>query len=179
MDHGLAGDQQVKRTPLRRGTKPLIRSKGLRPGKGFKARQEPLKSTRQPKNSPVRRRKAFWWERQHLKAVKARSCRACGRSGPSDAHHCYHDRSTRYGGRKAPHTETIPLCKLCHQDGPDAIHNIKDTWRQRHGPDWSYVPEVKFEIYNADLNPAQIKAYWMIKRDGPGVIFSSGYPTRR
>lgn len=75
----------------------------------------------------------------HLVRVKALPCVICGKPGPSDAHHCIHD---RYGTRKVPDEETIPLCKKHHQDGPDAIHNGKETWRQKYGPDHGYLERV-------------------------------------
>jgi len=43
---------------------------------------------------------------------------------------------------KDPDSMTIPLCKSCHQDGPDAIHANKRAWRERHGPDYGYLREV-------------------------------------
>lgn len=74
-----------------------------------------------------------------LARVKQLPCVICKAPPPSDAHHCIHD---RHGQRKAPDAETIPLCKAHHQDGPDAIHNGKRTWREKYGPDHSYLKEV-------------------------------------
>ena len=31
---------------------------------------------------------------------------------------------------------TVPLCKECHQDGLESVHNAKKTWLEKHGPDW-------------------------------------------
>lgn len=100
------------------------------------------------------------WERCHLREVKRLSCIRCRSNAYSDAHHCYHDRATKFDGKKAPHLWTIPLCKCCHTDGPEAIHKIKTTWRERYGPDWSYVPQVLVAIYGAELTEKQIKQYW-------------------
>lgn len=71
--------------------------------------------------------------------VKTLPCAVCGKAGPSDAHHVFHG---RYGTRKAPDTDTIPLCKADHQDGPEAIHKNKAAWLEKHGPDYSYLPWV-------------------------------------
>lgn len=83
----------------------------------------------------------------HLAAVKALPCVICGKPGPSDAHHVICD---RYGTRKASDFETIPLCKTCHQHGPDAIHNGKASWVEKHGPDYSYLPVVQAALKNPD-----------------------------
>jgi len=37
----------------------------------------------------------------------------------------------------------IPLCKLHHQDGPDAIHNGKASWVEKYGDDYAYLPLVE------------------------------------
>ena len=75
-----------------------------------------------------------------MRRVKALPCVICGSTPPSDAHHCIHD---RYGSRKASDFDVIPLCKAHHQDGPEAIHNGKQTWRDKHGPDHAFLPLVK------------------------------------
>ena len=77
---------------------------------------------------------------EHMRRVKALPCVICGSTPPSDAHHCIHD---RYGSRKASDFDVIPLCKAHHQDGPEAIHNGKQTWRDKHGPDHAFLPLVK------------------------------------
>jgi 5-methylcytosine-specific restriction endonuclease McrA len=77
---------------------------------------------------------------EYMRRVKALPCVICGSPPPSDAHHCIHD---RYGSRKASDFDVIPLCRECHLDGPEAIHNGKQTWRDKHGPDHGYLPLVK------------------------------------
>lgn len=74
-----------------------------------------------------------------LAKVKQLPCVICKAPPPSDAHHCIHD---RYSQRKAPDSETIPLCKPHHQDGPEAIHSDKRAWREKHGPDYGYLAMV-------------------------------------
>jgi len=77
--------------------------------------------------------------RAHMARVKALPCVACGKPGPSDAHHCIHD---RFSQRKASDFETIPLCKYCHQWGPNAIHNRPAKWRRINGADHEFLPVV-------------------------------------
>ncbi|MCV2449400.1 DUF968 domain-containing protein [Paracoccus sp. DMF] len=76
---------------------------------------------------------------RHMARVKALPCVICKRPGPSDAHHVF---CGRYGSDKASDFETIPLCKSHHQHGPEAIHNAKESWEAKHGPDHSYLPLV-------------------------------------
>ena len=81
--------------------------------------------------------------KEYMRIVKELPCCVCGRPGPSDAHHPIHD---RYGTRRAPDMHVIPLCKSCHQNGPDAIHNGKQTWREKHGPDHGYIEETQRKV---------------------------------
>tara|TARA_R110000737_G_scaffold80577_1_gene112785 strand:- start:776 stop:1201 length:426 start_codon:yes stop_codon:yes gene_type:complete len=69
----------------------------------------------------------------HMGWIKMQPCACCGAAGPSDAHHAYHDRFS--SGRRSDWL-TVPLCKLCHQDGPVSVHKAKAQWRERWGPDW-------------------------------------------
>lgn len=80
----------------------------------------------------------------YMQAVKQLPCVVCGAVPPSDAHHCYHD---RYGNRKESDWDTIPLCKRHHLDGPEAIHNGKRTWRERHGPDHGYIKQTAALVF--------------------------------
>jgi 5-methylcytosine-specific restriction endonuclease McrA len=75
--------------------------------------------------------------KEHLLRVKELPCCICGRHGPSDAHHVIHD---RFATIKPSDFAVIPLCKDCHQDGPDAIHKGKETWREKYGADYDYIP---------------------------------------
>ncbi len=77
--------------------------------------------------------------KEHLKRVKMLPCVICQKSGPSDAHHIICD---RYGTSKASDFEVIPLCKNHHQNGPEAIHNGKRSWVEKHGPDHYYLDAV-------------------------------------
>jgi len=73
-------------------------------------------------------------------AVKQLPCVVCRSAPPSDAHHVIHD---RYSGKKASGFDVIPLCKEHHQHGPEAIHNAKRSWLEKHGPDYAFLPLVK------------------------------------
>lgn len=84
-------------------------------------------------------------ELEWMKRVKALPCVICGAAPPSDAHHVIHG---RYGGRKPSGFDVIPLCKKHHQDGPEAIHNGKETWAAKHGPDYTYLDRVKKLLTN-------------------------------
>ena len=79
----------------------------------------------------------------YIAIVKSLPCAVCSRPGPSDAHHCIHD---RYDQRKACDYDTIPLCKRHHQHGPEAIHNGKESWREKHGPDHGYIDQTKAAV---------------------------------
>ena len=111
----------MKRSPLKQKT-PLRKVSAKR--KAYRASQEGQEAL------------------EHMQAVKQLPCAVCGSPPPSDAHHVIHD---RFGTRKASDFEVIPLCKAHHQDGPEAIHNGKQSWRDKHGPDHSYLAGI-FEL---------------------------------
>ena len=73
--------------------------------------------------------------RRHMGRVKALDCVVCGRSGPSDAHHCRSD------GMARDDFKTIPLCKECHQ-GQNGYHNAKASWEAANGKDHEYLAVV-------------------------------------
>lgn len=84
---------------------------------------------------------------KHLERVKSLRCVICHAPPPSDAHHCI---SGRFSRSRAPDEMTIPLCKICHQWGPDAIHNNKRAWEARNGPDTDYL-DVTADMLAGDL----------------------------
>jgi len=102
---------------------------------GFKSRGKPIR-----KFSAKRKARRASQEGQqalaYMQAVKQLPCAVCGAAPPSDAHHVICD---RYGTAKASDWDTVPLCKAHHQDGPEAIHNGKASWRAKHGPDYGYI----------------------------------------
>ena len=77
--------------------------------------------------------------RAHMNRVKQLPCVCCHRPPPSDAHHCFHG---RYGSGKSSDFAVIPLCRQCHQEGPDSIHQNKNGWRELNGSDFDYIPVV-------------------------------------
>ncbi len=88
----------------------------------------------------------------HLGEVKSLPCAICGRWGPSDAHHV---RSDSLGRPRSNDFATIPLCKECHQTGPEAFHNGKSSWEDRNCKDYALIPQTLQDIYgdrwNTDL----------------------------
>lgn len=64
-----------------------------------------------------------------LAFLRLRPCRACGAPAPSQAAHLrgadliFRKRETG-GGEKPSDRWAIPLCALCHLDGPEALHKI-------------------------------------------------------
>ena len=81
--------------------------------------------------------------RRHMRLVKELNCVICNRSGPSDAHHCFHG---RYSTAKATDWQVIPLCRECHLTGPAAIHKQKATWAEHNGPDTDYLLIVQEQL---------------------------------
>jgi len=75
-----------------------------------------------------------------MRDVKSLPCCICNAPAPSDAHHCF---SQRFGQRKTGHMQVIPLCKNCHQVGPNAIHNSKRAWEDRNGFDFEYIAQTR------------------------------------
>lgn len=110
-------------------------------------RQSP--APKAPKLTPAEKAKG----KEHMAGVKVLPCVICNAPPPSDAHHCTHrytglDDLNPYtiepcAGRRSGDYDTIPLCKSCHQNGPTAIHNGKERWRKRNGPDYLYLPMVR------------------------------------
>jgi len=87
--------------------------------------------------------------RAHMARVAALRCVCCG-YWPVEVHHCI---SGRFGQRKAPDDQTIPLCFLHHR-GPEGIHTNKAAWESLYGPDTDYLPIV------ADMLAGQFNTPW-------------------
>lgn len=115
---------------------------------GFKSRGKPL-SAKKPMNRTSKKRRDYRSSDEgragtaYMLAVKQLPCCVCGAPGPSDAHHVIHD---RFSARKASDFDTVPLCKRHHQDGPDAIHNGKESWRAKYGRDYDYIEETREKV---------------------------------
>lgn len=106
---------------------------------GFKSPRKPMKQ-RSDKRKSYRASDEGKAALEYMRKVKQLPCCVCGAYGPSDAHHVIHD---RFGSRKSSDFDVIPLCKEHHQNGPRAIHNGKETWRQINGADWSYIDSTR------------------------------------
>ncbi len=112
-----------------------------------------MKRTALHRKTPMKqrsdKRKDFWQSRegrmavQYMQAVKMLPCCITGKSGPNDAHHVIH---SRYGARKSSPWDVIPLCKAMHQEGPEAIHNGKAAWAEKHGPDTGYIAQTRAAV---------------------------------
>lgn len=95
------------------------------------------------------KRKDFWQSRegrmavQYMQAVKMLPCCITGKAGPNDSHHPI---CSRYGSRKSSPWDVIPLCKAMHQEGPEAIHNGKAAWAEKHGPDTDYIAQTRAAV---------------------------------
>lgn len=120
------------------------------------------------KSPPTQKAKRAPKDREYLGKVKTLSCAVCGAPPPSDAHHCTHrpsfDGPNPYqqepaAGRKSGDRDAIPLCKAHHQNGPDAIHFNKLTWREKHGPDFGYIEQTR-ELVNA-MEDDEILGDWL------------------
>lgn len=117
---------------------------------GLKATKGTTREVKPRRVKPISDKRAAYWRSPRGKAalayiaeVKQLPCVACGRHGPSDAHHPICE---RYGGRKSDDFEVIPLCKACHQDGPRAIHTDKTAWMQRNGSDRGYIERTRSQV---------------------------------
>ena len=96
----------------------------------------------------------------YMKKVKQLPCVICG-STPCDAHHCTHipdfDERGLYeripgAGMKSHDRDTIPLCKIHHQHGPEAIHNGKQSWRDKHGPDYKFIGPTRAAVADMEID---------------------------
>ena len=117
---------------------PTIGLKPDKPEPSSKARKPIRKVSKKRaahQRSPEGKAELAWMGR-----VKQLPCVICDAPPPSDAHHLMHG---RYGNRKPSGYNTIPLCKNCHQDGPEAFHKGKKTWKAKHGPDYGFLPLVR------------------------------------
>ena len=76
--------------------------------------------------------------KRRMAEVAKLPCIICGER-PVEVHHVIHDRHSQ---KRASDMETIPLCPPHHRTGPDAIHNGKEAWREKYGPDHGYLKMV-------------------------------------
>lgn len=85
----------------------------------------------------------------YLEQVRKLPCAICWHFGmpqnsPTEAHHT---KSGRYGSRKTPDRQAVPLCHSHHYKlrpytgDADKIgfHNRQQTWERMYGPDTDYI----------------------------------------
>ena len=88
--------------------------------------------------------------KEYMARVKELPCAACGKPGPSDAHHCI---CGRFGTNRASDFDTIPLCVECHRyPYPGAIHSGKASWVAVHGPDHGFIPTTRVALSDVELD---------------------------
>lgn len=119
--------------------KPPLGLKEPKPPKPARKRMRQVSEKRAAYRASAEGKRALEW----MALVKGLPCVVCGKPGPSDAHHVCHD---RFGTAKASDFDVIPLCRGHHTEGPEAIHNGKTTWREKHGPDYGYLPLVSAQL---------------------------------
>lgn len=90
-------------------------------------------------------------EKKHLERVKNLPCVACETIGVYDNDFCDAHHIHGYHGLfgKAPHTETLPLCKAHHQTGGYgvAFHNTpKDLWESTFGNQLDLLDKVNEQL---------------------------------
>ena len=103
-------------------TGPLKRTAGL-------ARTSPMRRTRM-KRRPRRAKPGD--DPARLRWLRAQPCAACGRIGPSHAHHPRHGVGLAL---KAPDSDAIPLCASDPRTGRLGCH---DALHRRHGLFWGW-----------------------------------------
>jgi hypothetical protein len=124
---------------------------------GFKPRGKPFSAKARKPIKPKSTKRATQHASQqgkddlaYMGRVKEMDCAACGRHGPSDAHHCkdkppFDERDIYQRlpiGCKSGPQDTIPLCKDCHQ-GANGYHTSPKLWNERHGPDYGFLTFVR------------------------------------
>jgi hypothetical protein len=81
----------------------------------------------------------------HIGAIKACDCIACGRAGPSEAHHCrdlpdFNDRDIYMrvpgAGMKSADEDALPLCQPCHR----MFHLERAEFHALYGKDYLLIP---------------------------------------
>ena len=83
-------------------------------------------------------------DRAHMAKVAQLPCVICS-ARPVQVHHVIHGRHSQ---RRAPDTETIPLCFRCHTD----LHSFPNAWKRQHGEDHSYLDRVADALRQLEAN---------------------------
>lgn len=82
-------------------------------------------------------------DKEHLARVAALGCIICRQ--PAEIHHIRHQQGM---GRRAPHTEVLPLCPKHHRTGNrgEAIHAGRQSWEAAHGTERELLERVRAEL---------------------------------
>jgi hypothetical protein len=92
---------------------------------------------------------------EYLAAIHAMPCWICTEWGmtqasPTQAHHTIHG---RYGNRRTPDRQAIPLCEGHHQGLRDttkiALHREPDRWKAEYGLDTDWIARTQDIIGDA------------------------------
>ncbi|MCA0961184.1 hypothetical protein [Salipiger bermudensis] len=97
---------------------------------------------------------------EYMRRVRALPCCACGKHGPSDAHHCrdlpdfnergLYDRLPG-AGSKSGDRDTIPLC-----GGPHGCHSLfhgdRAEFHRLHGKDYGFIAPTRATLSNMEID---------------------------
>ncbi len=72
-------------------------------------------------------------EREYMSAAARIGCRICARIGYTDSPaELHHPRAGTGAGRRAPHSEVIPMCPFHHRSGDKAFHILgRKRWESQ------------------------------------------------
>ena len=116
---------------------------------GFTNRGKPMKRKASKPKARPKSATGPMVEPDYANGVRGLPCAACGRSGPSEIHHCkdrppFDESPYRYfpgHGEKSADFDGIPLC------GPDGCHRMFHTdhgeYARRYGPDYQYIENTR------------------------------------
>jgi len=93
----------------------------------------------------------------YLARVRELPCCACGKYGPSEAHHCrdlpdYEERGLYSqlpgAARRSGDRDTIPLCQNDHW----MFHNRRDEFHAEYGKDYGYIPTTRAALSDMEID---------------------------
>ncbi|WP_372570403.1 Ref family recombination enhancement nuclease [Ruegeria jejuensis] len=100
--------------------------------------------------------------KKHMGRVKQLPCVICQLFGmtqnsPTEVHHW---KSGRYGQKRTPDSEAIPLCHSHHNklrpypgdEDKVGFHNAQETWERLYGPDYGFIPVVRAALSDMELD---------------------------
>lgn len=88
-----------------------------------------------------------------LAEIRKLPCMACGKHGPSEAHHV----QTRGAGGGDDFFNLIPLCTEHHTGGRHAWHRGKLTFLEHFPHVLDYLGKVGWELFNGKLIPPSME----------------------